>query len=831
MVEYAGIHLLDNPFFLDNAYDYFIPPYLLGQVAVGDFVTVPFGHANRHALGLVVTLKDEPENPTLTHKPVFSVCDRSMSLSDEMLGLCFFIKEISLCSIGDAVRAMIPSSALSRLRVGYRLTDLGKEEIAKNGESECASLLDYLDGKAQVPLETLRRRFESQTDATVTRLCERGLVEKIVTLRVSSEKNERRYTCALSRKDLLAIIDGNHSTIKLRSKAHTEILRFLAEEENPDEEYTEKEIAEVCSVTSASIRSLCEKGILVAHARKIDRSLAPLLEQKADPRPLVLNEEQSAALDTLRSLLDTNEARAALLHGVTGSGKTSVMLATVDHVLSLGKQAIVLLPEIALTPQTLAIFCSRYGDRVAIVHSGLSAGERFDTYHRIRSGGADVVVGTRSAVFAPLPALGMIVIDEEQEHTYKSDANPKYHARDIARYRCAHAGALMLLCSATPSFESYTKAREGKYTLIELKSRYGGAALPTTILVDMRREAGGGATSPLSNLLCQRLCENLAAGNQSILFLNRRGYHNFLSCRSCGKPVQCPKCSVSMAYHTVGGYESGELHCHWCGYRAPVPRVCPDCGSEHLSRMGFGTQRIEQELSSLMPNARILRMDADTTTSRYAYEKILGKFRRHEADILLGTQMVTKGHDFPDVTLVGVLLADMSLYLDDYRAGERTFSMLTQVIGRAGRGQKAGEAIIQTSNPDSECIRLACAQDFPLFYENEIRLRRSLRFPPYCDLALLTLSCTDEVELCRSAKRLSEEFQALCQSEFSDLPIDAFGPFEAPVYRVENRYRYRMVVKCRLNRRSRALFASLLQKFSNGPRGLTLSVDFNPSGL
>ncbi|MBR2850365.1 MAG: primosomal protein N', partial [Clostridia bacterium] len=386
---------------------------------------------------------------------------------------------------------------------------------------------------------------------------------------------------------------------------------------------------------------------------------------------------------------------------------------------------IVLLPEIALTPQTLEIFCSRYGKRVAIIHSGLSEGERLDTYRRIKSGGADVVIGTRSAVFAPLDNLGMIVIDEEQEHTYKSDMNPKYHAKDIARYRSAHQNSLMLLASATPSFDSYYKAKEGKYALVTLKNRYGGAKLPRVSVVDMRKSAAGGVTSPLGNMLCEKLVETKERGNQSILFINRRGYNNFLSCRSCGEAVSCPTCSVSMTYHTYGGsYDRGELRCHWCGRRMPVPTTCPSCQSEHIARMGYGTQRIEQELSELLPTANILRMDTDTTSAKNAYEELLGKFRRREADILLGTQMVTKGHDFPAVTLVGVLLADASLYLDDYRAAERTFAMLTQVIGRAGRAVKEGEAIIQTNNPDNDCIRLACKQDYERFYENEIRLRK-----------------------------------------------------------------------------------------------------------
>ena len=523
-----------------------------------------------------------------------------------------------------------------------------------------------------------------------------------------------------------------------------------------------------------------------------------------------------------------------MLHGVTGSGKTSVMIKTIDMALDEGKSVIMLLPEIALTPQSLSIFCSRYGRLVAIIHSGLSAGERYDSFKRIKSGEARIVIGTRSAIFAPVDNLGLVIIDEEHEHTYKSDMNPKYHARDIARYRCAHHKALMLLASATPSFESYHKAINGKYTLIKLKNRYGGAKLPETLICDMREEAKNGCTSPLSSLLCAEPVKKQQKGEQSILFINRRGYNNFVSCPTCGEAIRCPECSVSMTYHTVSrAYDKGELRCHWCGRRSPLPTECPSCGGTHLTRMGFGTQRIEQELSALIPDGRILRMDTDTTTAKNAYDVMLGRFRRHEADILLGTQMVTKGHDFPDVTLVGVLLADMSLYLDDYRANERTFSMLTQVIGRAGRGSKEGVAIIQTNNPNSDCIRLACRQDYEEFFKDEIRLRKALCFPPFCDITLLTLTSSDEKELLKASGILSDMLsKKMLDTEYKELPMIVFGPFEAPVYKVDNKYRMRMVIKCKLNKKCRSLFSALLSEFSRKtPNKISLSIDFNPSNL
>ena len=832
MWEYAGVHLLETPYFLDRSFDYFIPPDLRDEIAVGDFVTVPFGTANRRRIGLVTKLLHEPEQKGIGCKPILSLCDRSMSLSEEMLGLCFYLKEQTLCTVGDAVRAMIPASALSHLEEVY----LPKEGMPENlsaadpAPSPAAKLLyELLRKKGSMRKDLLKSRFGPATDPALSELLSLGWIRKDYCLRASSEKTEVFCALAISKAQADAIFKGTDPHVKLRSATHLTVLRYLLD--CSMEEISERELCDACGAKTAQITALCDKGILRRIRHTVDRSRHT--KSQTNKREIVLNEEQQAAYESLCALSDSDEPHGVLLHGVTGSGKTSVMMKLIDHVLARGKSAIVLLPEIALTPQTLDIFCSYYGDRVAIIHSALSAGERFDTHRRIKSGGADVVIGTRSAVFAPLHNLGLIIIDEEQEHTYKSDMNPKYHTRDVARYRCAHHRGVMLLSSATPSFESYYKAKQGVYTLLILRNRYGGATLPKVTVADMRQESAAGNLSPLGNLLCQRLVDNQQAHNQSILFLNRRGYNNFISCRSCGEAIRCPVCSVSMTYHTFGGdYESGELRCHWCGRRMKLPTACPSCESPHLTRMGYGTQRIEQELGALLPDANILRMDTDTTSSRYSYEEMLGSFRRHESDVLLGTQMVTKGHDFPDVTLVGVLLADASLYLDDYRASERTFSMLTQVIGRAGRGKKQGEAIIQTNNPDHECIRLACTQDFDAFYEAEIRLRRALVFPPFCDIVLLMLTSPDEKELMKASAILSEKLNTALRDEFQDVPLITFGPFEAPVYKVENRYRMRMVIKCRLNRRSRALFSSLLCDFSRSAiRGLTLSVDFNPSNL
>ena len=829
MSEFAGVSLLDAPFSIDGVYDYRIPIELREDVRVGAFVTVPFGTANHRRLALVRELKEE--TPYERTKAILSVCPEHLFLSEEMQGLCDFMKLRTLCTTGDAVRAMIPASALSRLITLYRLD---AEHIPTGSDDIPSSDLfvyRFLRENGEVRSDRLRRQFGAGVETNLRRLCKLGFVQKKVVWQDAGEgKNARVWRVALSDKDAYALIDGEEiDGVRLTSDKQKKVLAAILECASP---MTASELCAVAGVTESPLKTMREKGILRVEEVRQERnpySGTPYVGQT----PISLNDEQSAAVERLTELALSDEARAALLYGVTGSGKTAVMTVLIDRLLARGKGVILLLPEIALTPQSVSIFCARYGDRVAVIHSGLSQGERYDSYCRIREGRADVVIGTRSAVFAPVHDLGAIIIDEEQEHTYKSDQNPKYHARDIARYRCAARGALMLLASATPSLESYKKAKDGVYELIRLTKRYGNARLPRVEITDMRREAGAGALSPLGERLARELCRVKDAGEQSVLFLNRRGYNHFLSCRACGEAVSCPSCSVAMTYHTRRGtYDNGDMVCHWCGKRMSVPTTCPSCGSAHLARMGFGTQRVEEELKTLLPSARVLRMDTDTTSTKQAYDDLLGAFRRREADVLLGTQMVTKGHDFPDVTLVGVLLADMSLYLDDYRASERTFAMLTQVIGRAGRADKEGLAVIQTNNPDSEIIRLACEQDFEAFYEREIRLRRLLTFPPFCDVVLLTLTGGVEAELLRGTTRCAQMLREKLDGDYRDVELVTFGPFEAPVYRVDNKYRMRMVLKCRLNKRTLAMLAELLCTFSQkaGER-VTLSVDMNPSNL
>ena len=826
--EYAGVYILDNPYSIDVTYDYFIPHSMRGEIGRGVFVSVPFGRSNRRQMALVWSLSHAPSYKDA--KPIEAICTDRAPLSDEMLGLCEFMKEQVLCTMGEAVRCAVPSSAIGKMNDFYYPLPTKGPDTSSGFSPVDLFVYEYIVASGGRSLDSIKVKFgAAAARESVDKLLSKCYIGKEMQVgRTAGEVFEKFYALAIPDSEAADILEGK-SEIKLRSQIQKAVIGALIKTEQP---ISAEELSRNCSAGQAQFKSLIDKGLIRLEARRVWRG-GIMTAESAEKKEIMLNAEQAAARDEIVKELDSGKPAASLLFGVTGSGKTSVIISAIDAALKRGRGVIMLLPEIALTPQTLKIFSSRYGDRVAVIHSGLSQGERYDSYMKIKSGEADLVVGTRSAVFAPVQDLGLIIIDEEHESTYKSDTSPKYHARDIARFRCAYNNAVMLLSSATPSLESFTKAREGKYKLLRLKERYGNAVLPDVKIYDMRNEQRRGNTSPIGRLLKEQLRNVADRGEQSILFLNRRGYNTSVSCRSCGETLTCPNCSISLNYHTKkGSYDDGFLFCHFCGFKSRVPDTCPSCKSEHLQKIGFGTQRLERELSELLPDKKILRMDADSTSVKNSLPELLTKFKNREADVLLGTQMVTKGHDFPNVTLVGVLLADMSIYMDDYHANERTFSMLTQVIGRAGRSEKKGVAIIQTNNPDNDTIKLACAQDYEAFYESEIRLRKLLVFPPYCDIALINISCSDEKQAVMGAVRVREEIDRQTSGEFADVKLIVFGPFESPVYKAEGKYRMRIVIKCKLNKRSREFFSRLLADFGkNNKSRASMSVNFNPTAL
>ncbi len=834
---YAGVRILDVPYHLDRTYEYYIPSHLEDSVSVGTVVSVPFGRGNRKTAAVVIDVKDSCSFDENSVKPVAAASLDTGLLQGEAMEMCKFLCDYTLCTYGEAVKTVIPAAAISRLDEYYVYTGDGSETGDKLSE-KAMMFYTYIKARGSVSSKRLTSEFGEDAPTLASSLVKLGLIKKET--KVHEATNTRYITYASLSDDAIGDIDG--VLARQRSELQREIVMLLSKTGRIT---TDELFFRLNKKASPQLSSLAAKGII--KIEKIEAYRNPyLVDCRKSAADSPLSEEQAAAFDKINSLYSGGKAAAALLHGITGSGKTRVIKAMIDRVISDGRGVIMLVPEISLTPQTVSYFCGCYGDRVAVMHSNLSQGERFDAYKRIKRGEADIVIGTRSAIFAPVENLGMIVIDEEQEHTYKSDTDPKYLAHDVARFRCGKHGALMLLSSATPSLTSYHKAVEGIYTLVEMTSRYGGATLPEVIISDMRAESERGSVSPIGSIMAEALGEVYKSGRQSIVFLNRRGYNSSVSCRICGEAIKCPNCSVSLTYHTrmpLGDSESAEeyiarrrgrgmLACHYCGYKTGVPDKCPSCSAEHFKFIGCGTQQAEEELKKAVPGATVLRMDMDTTQTKNAHSELLSSFREHGGDILLGTQMVTKGHDFPAVTLVGVLNADQSLYLDDFRAGEKTFSMLTQVIGRAGRGKDAGRAIIQTSNPDSEVLLLAARQDYKTFYEKEIRLRRAMIFPPFCDIAVITLSSSDEALLSASAIKLSELSKELLSGDFKDVEAVLFGPFEAPVYKVQNTCRMRMVMKCRMSRRVRQLVSCILCEFGkSGTKNLSVTADFNPSTL
>ena len=803
------VRLLDLPHHLDSVYTYYVPDSEGRRVMRGDFVLVPFGAGNRKQSAIVTASEHREETEDgLSLKPIISVINPDLSLTEEMLGTVDFLCERTFCSIGDAVRRLIPADAFEKAEDWFSAAD-GVDVSSLNQKSRV--LFDYLLENGKTPLSELKKAFSDDVSSLARKMARSGELVSELKIKGATKAEEK---IAVLRED------ADESTLSMprTTENHRRLYERIREAGRiPLSELTEE------GFSPSTVSGLEKRGLI--NVIKQEKLRLPYMNFPVRAGKTELSERQARAKKELLSLID-GKPHGALLYGVTGSGKTSVILSLCEDVVRTGKTAIVLVPEIALTWQSVAMFSARFGDRLAVIHSALSTGERFDTYRKIRRGDCDVVLGTRSAIFAPLENLGLIVIDEEQEHTYKSDQSPKYSAKDVARYRCEKNGALMLLCSATPSVETYYRAVTGVYSLIKLEGRYGKATLPSVTLADMREDSSDFRI--IGKVLAEKLIKNYEEGHQSLLFLNRRGYSSFLICRKCGGVMLCPHCSVALTYHVSGG--RGSMVCHYCGYKTNPPKVCPACGSEHIGYMGYGTQALEEAVKSLIPSARVLRMDADTTTGKYSRDEIIGKFSRGEADILLGTQMIAQGHNFPRVTLAAAVSADSSLYSDDFRAAERTFSVITQLVGRSGRSDEHGEAVVQTYCPDSETIRLGAEQDYEKFFENEIALRRALLFPPFCDIALFSVSSSEEAASREFAAKLAEELSRLSKEKYTDVPLTVFGPFEAPLYKLKNKYRMRILIKHKNNSRSRALFSELLLGAEKAAGGkISVSVDINPS--
>ncbi len=813
MSTLARIAVENTVYHFDKLFTYLVPEELYKTVRPGVRVTVPFGAGSRERVGMVFDL-DGQEGEGI--KTVLSVLDREPVLDREGLGLALWMKNRYYCTLFEAVKLMIPAGLHFRLKDSYVLsagfTDFDRENY--DGLSWQIIMALRSHGRA-MPMEKLSAALGITRDCPEFKALQAGGVVCRVNLAMNRVKD------AVSK--MVRPIPGFDGRLTPRQREVYGVLCDVGE-------VSEKELCYFTGASPAVVKALCEKGAAEVFQYEIYRRPEALAAEE-DHDDLILSESQQKALEELTEEYENARegSRCALLYGVTGSGKTSVYLKLIDHVLAKGRGVIVMVPEISLTPQTLRRFQSRFGDQVAVFHSGLSLGERMDEWRRVRQGRARIAVGTRSAVFAPVQKLGLIVIDEEQEHTYKSEASPRYDAREVARYRCARSDAFCLLSSATPSVETFHMAREGRFRFHKLEDRFGRAVMPEVQLVDMNWEDHPGSEHAVGMALGEALIENFRRGKQSIVLLNRRGYHTFASCRSCRKVVSCPNCSISLTYHTA----NRRFMCHYCGYSAPLMKKCPSCGSEGLAFRGLGTQKAEEQLRELLPKARILRMDTDSMSGRYSLERSLQEFARGEYDVMVGTQMVAKGLDFENVTLVGVISADQTLYSDDFRSGERTFDLLTQVVGRAGRGRLPGRAVIQTFAPENPVLGLAAKQDYFGFAERELAYRKAMLYPPFVDLLVIGFVGGDEKLTRRSAERFLQELEGLARGEYAGLPLRVLRPSPAAIARVSGKYRYKLIIKCQNGPRFREMIARLLTAFAGLRefRQVTVYADPNPNRI
>ena len=772
---------------------------------------VPFGAGNRKTEGIVLELQEEEASRQL--KAIAHVFDDEVVLQPQQKALALWMCRRYFCTFFQAANALFPPGVWNRKAETYLPGELSDEGLPPKKLRIMTALRQA--GKPLTAGELKKLLQPEDIKKELSQLVKSGHV----TVQQQFQQNVREKKITMLRLTLpleQALGQIGKGVMKERRE---KVLRVI----HQAGQLPEKEVCYLTGMGTALIRRLVTLGILTAESVQVSRM--PKLLKTETPEPISLNEQQQAAFLRLQQLQESGKPQAALLYGVTGSGKTQVYIRLIQHTLEQGKNAILLVPEIALTPQMLKKFRLYFRDQVAVMHSGLTATQRYDEYCRIQSGKARVVIGTRTAVFSPLDNLGCIIIDEEQEPTYKSESDPRYHAREVAKYRAAQDHCLLLLGSATPSVESYYAAKAGKYHLLSLPQRYQNVPLPTTVLADMRGQLREGDPSRISRQLLEELQLNLSRGEQSILFINRRGSARMAACVDCGHIPTCENCSVALTYHS----RNGRLMCHHCGFSQPMPETCPECSGAHLKLIGSGTQSIEDELQELLPEARILRMDADTTEGRVSHEKLLDSFAKGKADILLGTQMVAKGLDFDNVTLVGVLEADLSLYCGDYHATERTFSLLAQVVGRAGRRTRPGRAVIQTYTPEHPVIQAAASQDYDAFYEQEILMRQALKAPPFADQFVFRFGGTDEHTVQQAAQAFAKALAAQLP-QTPDVEPAVLGPVPAPIAKLNKRYFYTVSFRGRATNNSRALVSRMLAAYDRWPgsRSLTVSADIDP---
>jgi len=811
-ITVARVAVAAATYSIDKPYDYLVPEHLLERARVGVRVIVPFGRGNRTSEGVILGIDHEKRREEL--KVLTSVLDDESVLGSTQIKLALWLRERYFCTLYDAVKTLLPAGLLYRIRELYTLS-VDRETALESGknERECRVLETIVAHGGSAELDTIRLACGDDVSTVLRSLCADGIlsVQTNAKQRVG-DKTVKRVSLAVSGEEAMALVEPKKRSAPLRY----EVMRLLSAVGSALS-------TDICYFTGASmqtLRGLEKSGLVTIETEEAFR--VPKIEME-EAESIQLSDEQKNVFDAIIGEMEAGQPSCTLLYGVTGSGKTAVYIELLKEVVRRGKRGMILVPEIALTPQIMAKFSAHFGDKVVMLHSGLHLTERYDQWKRIRRGEVDVVLGTRSAVFAPLDEIGMIIMDEEHEDSYQSENSPRYHARDVAKFLCTHHCATLILGSATPSVETTWQAQRGNYKKAMLKTRYNRQPLPRVLIADMRDEVRAGNAGSISEPLRREIAENLRRGEQSILFLNRRGNSRMILCGECGAVPECPRCSVPLTYHSA----NGRLMCHYCGHSERASDTCDECGGI-IKHVGTGTQKVEEELSELFPGVQVLRMDADTVSGNH--EKLLHEFEKKQIPILLGTQMVAKGLDFQNVTLVGVLLADTGLYMDNYRAAERTFSLLTQVVGRAGRGSKDGRAVIQTFTPDNDVITSAANQDYNSFYTGEIKIRRARRYPPFADVFTLTVSGAEEGAVLRAAAQLKEGMrQALSYPNAANLQTELLGPAPAPILKVNNRYRYRIFWVGRNDHATREVLSYYIRAFHQKKenRGMNLYVDCN----
>ncbi len=801
----------NTAFHFDIPYTYLLPSAIADNALPGCRVMVPFGAGNKGRQGVILEKCENDYQKGL--KNVSKLIDTEPLVNDEILSLIIWLKERTFCTFFDAFKATLPVGITHKTVLTF--TCVPDADTSSMTQDEKAIYDFLLKSNEYKQGSKILSKYGYKNDSDILN----SMVKKGY-LYTNNEAVRRLGDKTVRMVRLTDLGDQAFENGEKLSKKQSEILSLL-------KEFSCASVKELCyftGYTPAVITALERKGYVLLYDNEISRNPYEDIDSPEAPKDIVLSAEQQNAYDNILFLYNQGKGGVSLLYGVTGSGKTSVYLRLIDEVIKQGKTVIVMVPEISLTPQTLNLFHKRFGKNIAVFHSALSIGQRADEWKRVKNGEAKIVIGTRSAVFAPLENIGLIIVDEEQEHTYKSEQNPRYNAKDVARFRCAKNNAVLVLASATPSIETYALAKSGKYQLNCLTKRYAKATLPKVKIVDMLLNSLDDSKG-ISRDLADALVKNLENKKQSILLMNRRGFNTFVACKSCGEVVTCPSCSISMTYH----HANGRLMCHYCGYSVPFTTKCPECGSNDMRYSGFGTQKIEEELANLLPQARVLRMDADTTMSRFSHEEKLKAFANQEYDIMLGTQMVAKGLDFENVTLVGVISADSQLFSDDFRSQERTFDLITQVVGRSGRGKYEGTAVIQTINPENEVIRLAAEQDYDSFYNEEIQIRKMLIYPPFCDICLIGFVGTDETKV----KAAGDIFFEQVKSFLASHRVIALGPMPARVSKISNKYRYRLILKCKNTSAFRHDLSQLLCAFGkkNSFSDVSVYVDINSQNL